>query len=1022
MIGTTVSHYRILAKLGAGGMGVVYKAEDARLGRTVALKFLPPELSHDEDAKERFIREARSASALDHPTICTIHEIGEAEDGRLFIAMASYAGETLKKRIERGPLLIPAAVRIATQIADGLVCAHEHGIIHRDIKPANVMLLDDGGLKIVDFGLAKLAKDVSITASGAVVGTLAYMSPEQVRGADLDHRADLWVLGSPAYMPPEQLRNATSVDARADLWALGVVLYEMVTGEKPHGNDPVEGDRHVPDRIRQIIGRLLQNDSSRRYETARQLAADLRVFSDTSEMATTIRKTRIPARRRWSLLAAIAFLLVVAAVGWIVVGRRQLRTDPPKVAAQQAGIPIVIFPFTIHGRADLAYLGEGMLDLLGRKLDGVGELRTVEPKIILDHLKHEKITSVNRETARAMSTRFGGRLYIIGNCVEAGGRLRAEASLYDSSGKLQTTVDASAENEGQLFALVDELGRKLLASQQFKEDLRLGRVAAETTSSLEALKHFLEGEQYLRGFTRPVDNQRAEEHFDAAVALDPSFTLAWCRLGWAQLGNNKNEEAWESSQKAARLASRLSLRDRRQLEVLDAWIIGNADRAEQLERTAIETYPDDLEAWTKLGETLFHLNAPRARRPAEARQAFERVLQLNPHETWALLHLRDIAIEQGELKQLEALSRYVDTPGGVRDLKLAQLFFSGQRESVIDDALQREQLFDAILWSVYAADFVSAERLLQGYQKQSPANRAYGLTRGALMDAGRGRWKSAKERLNQATAFDPSLALTVRSLLYGTPFLPAKDEELKQLLASLNDWVQSGDQQTAWAAEETRRLPRLKHYLIGLIASRLRNRPATERAAAELRRISPPGGSPTADFEVMITAFLAQLDGDPNKALRSIEKAHVGATGPVYSNYPFLHYLHADLLLANGRSEEALRFFDSLIPAYGLEQFAFSAMARLRSAEIYDRTSRTAEAIREYGAFVELWKDCDPELRPIVENARARLRVLSSNAGYSRSPAAVFVDSSAPGARKVNATSATRMTSPSRSSVGAPMR
>lgn len=531
---------------------------------------------------------------------------------------------------------------------------------------------------------------------------------------------------------------------------------------------------------------------------------------------------------------------------------------------------------------------------------------------------------------------------------------------------------------------MDELGRKLLASQQLKDDLRLGRVAAETTNSIEALKHFLEGEQYLRGFSRPLDSRRAEEHFDEAVSLDPSFALAWHRLSWAQMESGKTEEAFESSQKATHLGSgRLSLRDRRQLQVLDAWIHGNADDAEQLERKAIETYPDDLEAWTKLGEILFHMNGMRGRRPDEARQAFEQVLQLNRHETWALLHLRDLATEEGDLKQIEALFRYVDRPGGSPDLELARLFFSGQREAAIK-SVQREQLFDALLWSVQAADFVSAERLLQLYQTETPSMRAYGLTQGAMIDVRRGRWKSAKERLDRAAAFDSSLSLTVRALLYGTPFLPAKDEELTRLLSSLNEWVQSGDQETNWAAEERRRLPRLKQYLIGLVASRLRSRPGIERAAAELRRNPPPIGSPTLDFEPVLAALLAQLDGDAGQALRSIEKARVWSSGPVYCSYPFGNYLHAELLLANGRLDEALRWFDSMIRVYGTQQSPFSAVARLRSAEVYDRTGRTAEAIREYAAFVELWKDCDPELQPVVETARTRLRALGGKFGTAR--------------------------------------
>ncbi len=210
IIGQTVSHYQVHDKLGGGGMGVVYRAEETQLGRTVALKILPPYLSADDDAKMRFIQEAKAASALDHTNICTIYEIGETGAGQLFIAMAFYDGETLKKKIARGPLPLDKALDYAAQMTHGLAKAHARGIVHRDIKPANVMVTDRGRVKIVDFGLAKMA-DVSLTQTGTTLGTVAYMSPEQALGEKVDHRTDLW--------------------------SLGVVLYEMLTGERPFRGD-----------------------------------------------------------------------------------------------------------------------------------------------------------------------------------------------------------------------------------------------------------------------------------------------------------------------------------------------------------------------------------------------------------------------------------------------------------------------------------------------------------------------------------------------------------------------------------------------------------------------------------------------------------------------------------------------------------------------------------------------------------------------------------------------------------------
>ena len=197
--GTQLGPYEIVSHLGSGGMGVVYEARDLRLKRTVAIKLLPPDLTKDDTAKQRFLQEAQAASALDHPNICTIFEINETEDGQLYLVMAHYEGETLKERIERGPLQLDDAIDIATQVGTGLAEAHGAGIVHRDIKPANLLVTKGGVVKILDFGLAKLAGAEGVTQTGTTVGTVAYMSPEQARGQEVDHRTDIWSLGVVLY-------------------------------------------------------------------------------------------------------------------------------------------------------------------------------------------------------------------------------------------------------------------------------------------------------------------------------------------------------------------------------------------------------------------------------------------------------------------------------------------------------------------------------------------------------------------------------------------------------------------------------------------------------------------------------------------------------------------------------------------------------------------------------------------------------------------------------------------------------
>ncbi len=307
MIGQTVSHYRILEELGSGGMGVVYKAEDLKLKRTVALKFLPPELTRDKAAKTRFIHEAQAASALQHHNICTIHEIDETADGRLFICMDYYDGETLKQRITKGPASVAEAVNIARQMAEGLAKAHEARMVHRDVKPANIMVTDDGEVKILDFGLAKLAGQTKLTRTGTTVGTVMYMSPEQARGGD--------------------------VDARSDIFSLGSVLYELLTGKPPfpgeheaavlygivHADpEPISKFRaDVPEAMRAIIGRAHEKNAGARYQNARDLVAALEGLRGGGTVRAGSGSAMRVIRRPKVLAAGLCILVVAAAMaGW----------------------------------------------------------------------------------------------------------------------------------------------------------------------------------------------------------------------------------------------------------------------------------------------------------------------------------------------------------------------------------------------------------------------------------------------------------------------------------------------------------------------------------------------------------------------------------------------------------------------------------------------------------------------------------------------------------------------------------
>src|SRR5262245_718259 len=323
MEGRTVSHYRILTRLGGGGMGVVYKAEDTRLKRTVALKFLPPELTRDEEARQRFIQEAQAASALDFPNICTIYEVDScaiegSTETQLFIAMAYYDGETLKERIARGRLAVREALDLGLQVARGLDHAHHARIIHRDVKPANVMMTGQGLAKIVDFGIAKLVDQTGPTRTGTTLGTVAYMAPEHVTGGAMDHRVDIW--------------------------ALGVLLYEMLTGERPFKGDtelavvhnilngtPVDAATlrpEIPSELAAIVRRALAKPIGARYASAADMVADLSACQLTlTAPATVVRE--VPRRglssARLALVTAVALLLIGTPAFWWMQRRAQSR-------------------------------------------------------------------------------------------------------------------------------------------------------------------------------------------------------------------------------------------------------------------------------------------------------------------------------------------------------------------------------------------------------------------------------------------------------------------------------------------------------------------------------------------------------------------------------------------------------------------------------------------------------------------------------------------------------------------------
>ncbi len=471
MVGRTITHFRVLASIGAGGMGAVYLAEDERLGRRVALKLLPPELTRDGEARARFLQEARAASALDHPSICTVYESGETPDGQAYLAMAHYAGETLEARIARGPLPVVDALEIASQVADGLAEAHAHGIVHRDIKPANVILTQSGRVKIVDFGLAHLTERSAVaTGAGIAVGTLAYMAPEQARGE--------------------------TADARADLWALGVVLYEMLAGRRPFAGDtaaavlyavvneaPAPLDRlraDLPADVVRIVNRALTRELFGRYQQAEQMLADL----------------------HGSRAAALASSSTAAA----------------------ARVPsIAVLPFAdLSPERDQEYFCDGIAEELINSLSRIDGLR-VASRTSAAQFKGQA------QDVRRIGERLNVETVLEGSVRKAGNRLRVTVQLVNVSDGYHLWSERYDRTLDDIFEVQDGIARVIVETLKGRLTHGAETVARQLTSSVEAYEHYLQGRYH---YERRHRGSLAEAIacFEAAIRADPAFAAAYAGL------------------------------------------------------------------------------------------------------------------------------------------------------------------------------------------------------------------------------------------------------------------------------------------------------------------------------------------------------------------------------------------------------------------------------------------------------------------------------------------------------------
>ncbi len=515
MTGKTISHYKIAEKLGGGGMGVVYKAEDLKLNRTVALKFLPPELTRDEEAKKRFIQEARAASSLQHNNICTIHDIEETEDGQIFICMDCYEGETLKEKIERGPLKIKEALDIAVQVSEGLQKAHEKGITHRDIKPANIFITSEGQVKILDFGLAKLSGQTMMTKTGSTVGTAAYMSPEQARG--------------------EQ------VDSRTDVWAFGVVLYEMSTGRFPFKGEydnaviynilneepeqPSKLQSNIPEQVERVILKSLRKNPDERFKFMDEMLSELKTCLETrggvskrygKGLRGMIRRGILPFGISVGLLSLalmIYFLIIVE------------ESEAPVLKM------IAVLPFQNLGPAEDEYFADGLTDEITSRLSRVGNLGVISST---SSSQYKKTTKALPVIAKEL-----GVDYILEGTIRwvktgDGARIRITPRLIKISQDMLLWSDNMDRNFIDIFTIQTEIALKVVGSLDIVlNEFEKHGIEKIPTKNTEAYKLYLRGISI--GSYERQDLEKKISIFKEVVGMDSTFALAFLRLSNAHM-------------------------------------------------------------------------------------------------------------------------------------------------------------------------------------------------------------------------------------------------------------------------------------------------------------------------------------------------------------------------------------------------------------------------------------------------------------------------------------------------------